>query len=310
MALLFLISAYFLPGSFDRKGGSRYLSDRFVRLGLPLLFFMFIVFPFFGALKSGKSFTDFMVNTYFNFSGNGDFTFGHTWFVGLLLIFSCAYAAYRIVKPSVALKNAALKVPGNLAIFGFTLCLALLLFATRIVSPPGDWALFHIFEPARLPAYVAMFLVGIIAYRNGWVEKISVSAAKLWGAIAIIAILLSPVIITVVGDGQDLWASGFTLASLVISTWDAVLCVGITIALIVLFRERFDSRGKILKAMADDSFVVYLIHPFILMIIQGVLLSIDVHPFVKFILAGIIGVPLCFGISHMIRKIPYVAKVV
>lgn len=310
MALLFLISAYFLPSSLDRKGFSKYISDRLVRLGLPLLFFMFLVFPLFGALTSGKSLTDFLINSYFNFSGSGAFTFGHTWFVGLLLVFSCAYAACRIARSSSTIKKSALKVPGNLAIFGFALCLALLLFVTRIVSPPGDWALFHLFEPARLPAYAAMFLAGIIAYRNGWLNKIPASAAKTWGAISIIAILLAPVIITTVGDGQDLWATGFTLASLVVSTWDALLCVGISITLIVLFRERLDSRGKILKAMADDSFAVYLIHPFILMVIQGLLLSVDLHPLIKFAIVGIVGVPLCFGLSHLIRKIPYVARVV
>lgn len=308
MALLFLISAYFLPASFDRKGPSRYFSDRLIRLGLPLAFFMFLIFPLFGMLSSGKSPADFLLNTYFNFSGSGDFTFGHTWFVALLLIFSGAYAAYRILAPSV--KTIRVKVPGNLAILGFTVALALLLFAVRIVSPPGDWALFHLFEPARLPAYAAMFLAGIIAYRNGWLDQIPVSAAKIWGAAAIVAILLAPLIIIFVGDGQDLWAHGFSLASLVVSAWDALLCIGISVSLLVLFREKFNSRGKVLKAMAEDSFAVYLIHPFILMVIQGILLSIDIHPLVKVVLVGIIGLPLCFSLAHLIRKMPYVARVV
>ena|SRR5438477_77773 len=37
MGLFFLISAYFVPLSFDRKGGSAFLRYRFVRLGVPLL---------------------------------------------------------------------------------------------------------------------------------------------------------------------------------------------------------------------------------------------------------------------------------
>ncbi|MGZ4904633.1 MAG: hypothetical protein ACXV5I_07455 [Halobacteriota archaeon] len=36
VGLSFFVSAYFLPGSFDRKGGKRFLKDRFIRLGFPL----------------------------------------------------------------------------------------------------------------------------------------------------------------------------------------------------------------------------------------------------------------------------------
>src|SRR5689334_20774772 len=36
MGLFFLISAFFVPASFDRKGPWTFLADRFLRLGIPL----------------------------------------------------------------------------------------------------------------------------------------------------------------------------------------------------------------------------------------------------------------------------------
>ena len=36
MDLFLLISAYFVPGSYDRKGAGRFLKDRLIRLGIPL----------------------------------------------------------------------------------------------------------------------------------------------------------------------------------------------------------------------------------------------------------------------------------
>jgi len=36
MGLFLLISAYFVPGSYDRKGTGRFLKDRLIRLGIPL----------------------------------------------------------------------------------------------------------------------------------------------------------------------------------------------------------------------------------------------------------------------------------
>lgn len=293
MALFFLVSAYFLPASFDRKGASKYLKDRLIRLGLPILFFAGLVFPLMGMALEGKP----MIQL------------GHTWFVALLLIFSCAYAAYRLTRP-VSMAGKKLKVPGTIGILAAAAALTLVLFAIRTVFAPGYWTPMHLIEPARLPTYVLMFLAGIIAYRNGWLNTISAGTAKVWGLISVVAILAAPLIIKFIGNGYDLWAEGFSLASLAVSAWDAFICVGLCISLPVLFREKFDSRGKVLKAMADDSFAVYLIHPFVLMVLQAMLLNVDFYPFGKFILVAIAGVALSFGISHLVRKIPYVDRVV
>ena len=39
MGALFLLSGYFTPGSFDRKGPGSFLKDRLLRLGIPLIVF-------------------------------------------------------------------------------------------------------------------------------------------------------------------------------------------------------------------------------------------------------------------------------
>ena len=44
MGFFFLIAGYFTAGSYDRKGGSAFVRDRVIRLGIPLLFFVFVVF--------------------------------------------------------------------------------------------------------------------------------------------------------------------------------------------------------------------------------------------------------------------------
>jgi glucan biosynthesis protein C len=48
MGFFFLISSYFTPGSYDRKGAGPYLRDRFIRLGIPLVFYVLVI----GALVS------------------------------------------------------------------------------------------------------------------------------------------------------------------------------------------------------------------------------------------------------------------
>ena len=45
MGLLFLISGYFSPGSLERKGVRRFVKDRLIRLGIPLVVFFFVLNP-------------------------------------------------------------------------------------------------------------------------------------------------------------------------------------------------------------------------------------------------------------------------
>ena len=46
MGLFFLISAYFTPGAYDRKGAGLFLRDRLLRLGIPLLIYDILIQPF------------------------------------------------------------------------------------------------------------------------------------------------------------------------------------------------------------------------------------------------------------------------
>src|ERR1700753_1020642 len=46
LGLFFLIAAYFTPGSYECKGARAFLRDRFLRLGLPLVIFTFVLNPF------------------------------------------------------------------------------------------------------------------------------------------------------------------------------------------------------------------------------------------------------------------------
>ena len=45
MGLFFFAAGYFTPASFERKGFWRFLSDRALRLGLPTLFFGWVIAP-------------------------------------------------------------------------------------------------------------------------------------------------------------------------------------------------------------------------------------------------------------------------
>ena len=55
MGLFFLISGYFVPRSFDRKGGGEFMKGRLIRLGIPALFFGWFIFAPMIYLAQGES---------------------------------------------------------------------------------------------------------------------------------------------------------------------------------------------------------------------------------------------------------------
>ena len=91
MGLFFLISGYFTPGSYDRKGPKQFLKDKLLRLGIPILCYDFVIGPLiirpkihFSTHQYSGSYTEFLIRYYTSFHVGT----GPLWFVEALLIFS------------------------------------------------------------------------------------------------------------------------------------------------------------------------------------------------------------------------------
>src|SRR5215470_7492557 len=95
LGLFFLISAYFTPGSYDRKGAGPFLRDRLVRLGLPLLIYDSLINPFVLYIAAGfpGSYWQFYTNYLLSLRGIGQ---GPVWFIEALLYFVIFYALWRV----------------------------------------------------------------------------------------------------------------------------------------------------------------------------------------------------------------------
>ena len=201
MGLFFMISAYFVPSSLERKGADKFMKDRLVRLGVPILIFTFGVYPILDYLVLHMT--------------QPLITVGNLWFLVLLLLFTAVYVAYWLVKrPSSKSKR---DFPGNAAILAFIIILALISFVVSIWAPINYWVPFGLFEPFHLTQYIMLFVVGILAYREGWIDAIPKFTANLWTCVAILMVILLPVIAIV--TNKTLFSGGLTLSSLIGSFW-------------------------------------------------------------------------------------------
>ncbi len=102
MGFFFMISSYFTPRSYDRKGAGPYVRDRLKRLGIPLLFYIVVIDPLLGFVMARHygypgSLGQFLRLSLQNTLDNKTLGVGPLWFVAALLIFSLAYVLWRLV---------------------------------------------------------------------------------------------------------------------------------------------------------------------------------------------------------------------
>ncbi|MDP4147153.1 MAG: acyltransferase family protein [Bacillota bacterium] len=302
MGLLFLFSGYFTPGSFERKGPGSFLKDRFLRLGIPTLLYVFILSPI---AYWGNQMTK-------SPAGNGaaiHFGLGPMWFAVMLLLFDLGYMVWRrIVKNRqwrlVPENHQRLTLP---TVALFMLALVVASYLLRIVIPYGT-SILGFPSLDYLTQYLSFFLIGMLAFKRGWLRSIPGSLGQLGFVWAILAsIILFPV--ALMGSGSA-WIGHGSWQSAVFALWDSIFAVGMSLALITFFR-RFVSGGKKFgRFLSQHSFAVYIIHVPIIVFLKLAMGNIHINQLMKFGLVAVIGVPLCFGVAYLVRLIPYAKEII
>jgi hypothetical protein len=299
MGLLFFLAGYFTPPSFDRKGPKRFLKDRLIRLGIPLIIFAIFVEPVvdYGvALSMGfqGSFLSYL-STYLPFG------LGPLWFVLALLVFDVAYVIWRIFssKPSKIYS-----FPKKRVIFAFGLLIGIITFAVRIVFPI-DWSVPVLaFIPAFFPQYIAFFIFGLIAYRSNWILSLPKETGNYWGSVTSVLPIGVGVIFTVSMLTGVSFLGGFTWLTAAYALWEQVFAVAISIWLVSWFRDKYNSQSRFLRILSDSSYAAYIIQAPVLVFLALSLQSIQLPLLLKFVLVSPIGVALCFLVAYLIKKAP------
>jgi surface polysaccharide O-acyltransferase-like enzyme len=241
---------------------------------------------------------------------------GPLWFVQVLLIFTIVLVAAiqiikKIKKNSYINWNTDLNFPANYMLWIFILTLAAVAFFLRLRWPIGT-AVSNL-QICFFPQYAFMFAVGIIACMNNWFEKINRRIARFWLAVLIVAVISWPVIIFFSGAFAEgditILAGGLHWQAFLYALWESVVCVSISIIIIYFFRKKFNHQNKFTKTLSSSSYAVFMIHPMIIVPLSYSLIKLDLHPLIKFLVVSVTGVPLSFLIGSLIRKIPFLRKI-
>ena len=280
MGLYFFISGYFVPRSFDKQGSKQFVHKKLLRLGVPLLFMGSII-----SILSGKP------------------EIGHMWFVESLLVFCLIYALIRQwVRP---INEACNSKPTIIGLLVVALLMGVGSYFIRQVSPQDHWIWpFGIIplpiEPAHYLQYIMMFVLGILAYRFQWLDKMSNSVG-----LTALLIGIALAIGNYLRDGGP-WDAfvwqwfGF---------YESLMCVFISFGLIWLFRESVSTTSRLWQWCAAQSYGAYVFHLLLMIVLQNAMDSIWMGAFGKFMFIGVVTTVLSFLLTWMVKRIPGFKKV-
>jgi len=293
MSLFFLVSGFFTAASYDAKGGRAFVRSRLLRLGLPVLVWAVLMVPLqifvFGAPGGGAKAWPIDV--------------GHLWFLEHLLLFNLVYALWRGIRGSrtpAVLTEA--RPPRTWAILAFAVVLAPISGLIRIPFPVDRWVyLLGFFRVAfaDVPRDLAFFVLGLVAYRRQWLSRFSSRAGQAWLAVAVLLAALIAVydlgLYRVLPIGEPAWGTLYVF-------WESVFCCAACVGLLVLFRDRMNTHGRLARALAKSQYAAYIIHVPVILAFQYAVLKLPIPPLAKFALVTAVSIPATFALAYAARR--------
>lgn len=309
MGFFFMLSAYFIDSSYSGKGALQFSKDRLVRLGIPVLFYSFILSPFIGYLV--YYFTKNSQINYFEYLSKYDswIDLGVTWFIAALLLFTLVYVVIRKVF-NFSIKRT-LAVPNSRNILLFAVGLGIISFLVRIIFPVG-WVLEPVgFQLGHFSQYVSLFFIGILAAKNNWLEQLSDKTSKKLKISVYLCVLFFPLFYFIVFqlNTPSSWLSGgLHWQALLYAIWEQWIGISILTVLLIRGKRKWDFSSKLLNQLARSSFTVYIFHPLVIVANTLAVRNWDVDPAIKLLVVAPFTILMSFLLGIIILMIPGAKK--
>jgi peptidoglycan/LPS O-acetylase OafA/YrhL len=313
MGFFFLLAGYFTPASLDRKGYGSFIGDRFMRLGLPLLGFIFVLGPLTAAMAHA-------------FDNHGEFwpvfpylwnhaiiINGPLWFAQALLLFSLGYCAWhRIAGPRVGPpERVATPVPGYAAWLMGAIAVGAAAVLIRQIVPVGKNIIG--LQLGYFASYVFLFAVGIVAWRHDWLRRLNITHVGPW--LVTLAIAWPMLLVTILvanhvnGPGKSHFDTGFSWTALTYAVWEPFVAWGLIAGLLLLFRKYINKASKLWEWLGRRAYAVYVIHPPVLVGVAMLAHRWHAPALVKFGVIGAIAMAACWIVSDPLVRLPGLKRV-
>lgn len=309
IALLFLVAGLLTEPSLRRKGPGRFAGDRLLRLGVPFAVFTLVLWPSLmyalyhplGAAP-GSYWSEFL-------GEEGNLDTGPLWFVGVLLIFSLAYAAgvrwWR--RPP-------RRIDGELTarhLLAFTAAVAAASFLVRLAFPFGSES-FTDLNLWEWPACLGLFALGIAASRRGWLTAVPDRLRTRCRTATLIAAGVTAALLVLVGllDRVDDLLGGWTWWALAFAAVESTLNVFGSVWLLAVAQRRLSRTVRWTPVLGRSAYGAFMLQGPVLIAFAVGLRPVPVPAEIKALVLAAAGVAGSFALAWwLISRVPAVRRI-
>ena len=299
MGLFFLIAGFLTPRSLARKGPAGFIRDRLARLGVPFLF-MLLVFPIVRRIGdgSGKSLAWFFRDQL------KDPDPGPLWFVFVLLLFSCAYVAWRSLRtPRPGPRPWRPWIPAALAA---AIAVATFLVRLELRIDSQQFLVMHIWQ---WPQCLGLFIFGIACAENGWLDPVPDRLRRRAGGAALAGGLTTVAAIAFDIAPRDAFGGGPTWPAALVALCEGIIAVSFSIWIIGTFQRRFDRGGRPARALGRAAFGAYVLQALVAVSLSRLAHSLPMAPELKFLVVAPAAVAGSFGLAWLLTRVPGIKRI-
>jgi hypothetical protein len=283
MSLMFFLSGLFVPSSLARKGSVTFLSDRFFRIGLPLVAVVVLLMPLTYYPTYRLTAADPSVGAYWqHLTALPFWPCGPQWFLWQLLAFNVLAAGLNRFAPgwseSLGRLAASARTHPMRFFVALTAVSALAYVPLALIYSPWAWTSYgpFSFQLSRALHYLVYFFAGCAVGGFGLDRGLLASDGALarhwagWLAASVAGFVLWALPTSLVVDGRQASlivqagaASGFVLA-----------CASGCLALLALCLRFAPERTRILDSLSVNAYNMYLLHYVFVVWLQYALLPV------------------------------------
>lgn len=311
MYMLFLLSGYFVPRSVHKKGIADYLKERLRRIGIPFLGGLLLINNaswLLGRLSPASPLAELPWS---------DIPFnrvGVLWFLVVLFLFDLLYCTWVALRGDRFSVDTSVPTPQlrSWLISAVVLSILEVVLATRT----DFWAALRRssldglgLQGMHVFTYAFLFFLGCKASFHRWLERLNTHLVVRWFRFSVaLALCLLAISLVLTFNGSMSSESG--RLSLLGTLLNPFIGWGMIAYLLLWFQHHENQCGQWLATAGVDSFGAYIIHPLVLVILLKAIGFIGLNHWLIALFASATGMMISFGISHQLRRIPSVARII